>query len=258
MKDRMNQLQLERRKPTFMNRLYRLLIFLNKLSIYPYFKASDPNDNSLEIEECYAGLFLLLSLYFVFFGPFLWNSLCMCLEFLCGSMHWFSKVFLFPPVVFSVYRIIDLLVAHLTILFIQSEANIDGTRDGFIRIRHPQRWVAFLSVDLLQIVLSFATIYWVMDAFFSSSCMKPFNKHFYTTTFPMTNWWESFRIGVNAFYFSLVTIATLGSGDFYPTTTLGRLVVSFEILIGIFFLFFVFVIAVPTIKTTNTLGKKWK
>jgi voltage-gated potassium channel len=157
---------------------------------------------------------------------------------------------------FPIWRIIDLVVAHFIILFIYSEANIDLSRDGYIRIRHPQRWIAFLAFDFLQIVLSFALVYLFMDIFCSSD-NPPFKEHFYTTKHLVSSL-ESLEIGINSFYFSLVTIVTLGYGDFSPTTYLGRLVVSLEILIGIFFLFFVFVIALPTIRTTNTMGKKWK
>jgi hypothetical protein len=44
----------------------------------------------------------------------------------------------------------------------------------------------------------------------------------------------------NAFYFSIVTISTLGYGDYVPGNALGKVIVSVETIMGIVFIILVF------------------
>ena len=55
--------------------------------------------------------------------------------------------------------------------------------------------------------------------------------------------------GVSAVYFSLVTFATVGYGDFYPANRVSRLIVSSEILISLFVLTIVLATAVSWIQS---------
>jgi len=240
-KKKLDEINIERRKPTVINFLYKLILYLGELSPYTHIKRFfDPKDVSFRVEEGYNIVFVLVLLVLVFVGPRIYGVCTVLLP-----------IILLVPIC----RIFDLLRAHLDFILLHSER---GTRtdDGYIIIRHAQRWIVFLFADFLQIVLSFAVIYWVIDIL-KYGCEAPFHKPFYVTGIPI-DILESLRIGINAFYFSLVTIVTLGYGDFRPTTPLCRLLVSSEILIGLFFLFLVFVIAMPTIKTKIDVNMKYK
>jgi len=226
------------RKPTVMKCIYKFIRLLRKFSIYSYLKEYfDRKDESFLVEERYSFFFILALSLLVLIGPWYYT------DWVCFAL------------VIPIYRILDLLIAHLNILLLHSER---GTRseDGYIIIRHAQRWVIFLFADFLQIVMAFAMIYWVIDIL-NYDHPPPFHERFFISSIPISIV-ESIKIGVNALYFSLVTIVTLGYGDFYPTAPIWRFIVSTEILIGLFFLFFVFVIAVPTIRTKIDVNKKWK
>jgi len=239
--EKLNSMKIDRRKPTFMNRLYKWILWMNELFIYKRIKNRlDSEDEAFFVEEWYNLFFISALALLVLIGPWIHRG--------CWIL---TVIFL----VIAIYRILDLLIAHLKIVLLDSD-NTNRTDDGYINIRHAQRWICFLLVDLLQVVLAFAVIYWVIDVS-ASSCKAPFNEHFYIegTSIDILG---SLKIGVNAFYFSLVTVVTLGYGDFYPTTAFCRLIVSLQILVGLFLLFSVFVIAMPTIKTKIDFNKKWK
>lgn len=237
----LSRIKIDYRKPTLMNCLYKCILWLQVISIYKYIKKHfDQEDEGFFVEEWYSLFFISALLVLVLIGPRIHNT------------FWLFTV-IFPFI--AIYRIFDLLIAHLKIVLFNSESTT-RTDDGYITIRHAQRWICFLFADLLQIVLAFAVIYWVIDVT-SPACKAPFNEHFYAEGTPISIL-GSLRIGVNAIYFSLVTIVTLGYGDFHPTTACCRLLVSLEILAGLFLLFSVFVIAMPTIKTKIDINKKWK
>jgi len=261
------EIGIDDRKSTTINKLYEFLLFLRKFSIYRWWKSiSDPNDEFFHVEECYAKCFFVLLLILVFIGPlFYFNKFFLLMLslpciYLCPFVYlllWIYCVFFFFLLFIPIYRILDLFVAHLNILLLHSDrGRWTRSEDGYIIIRHAQRWVVFLFADFLQIVLSFAVIYWVIDILYYYDYPPPFKDRF-IISIPV-GFEESLKIGINALYFSLVTIVTLGYGDFSPTAPIWRLVVSVEILIGLFFLFFVFVIAVPTIRTKIDVTKKWK
>ncbi len=85
--------------------------------------------------------------------------------------------------------------------------------DMLSRPRSYKRSMLLLFFNYIEIVLSFAVLY---------SCGDNMNK-------PFTHWYDSI-------YFSMVTSASIGFGDFAPETTYARVLVSIQ---ALFFLSFV-------------------
>ncbi len=59
--------------------------------------------------------------------------------------------------------------------------------------------------------------------------------------------------GWTAWYFSLVTIVTLGYGDFHPCSPLARFLVMAEIVVGLYFLSTLFTTIVSWANASDTL-----
>lgn len=245
MSDSKVKLNLNWRKRSVMNPTYKVIAWLyNWTSLYRLFKNRfDPDDKSFLVEEFYNIGFGLVILGILLFGPWLYNG-----------HSWPAWVFCIPPI----YRLYELLVGHLKIILLESERFCFGQRyqDGILPVRHAQRWTVFVLFDFLQIVFCFAIVYSMIDIFGCYSEL-PFNQHFYQETKPI-EFMESIETGINAFYFSLVTIVTLGYGDFSPTKPIYRLLVSGQILYGLFFLVVVFIVVIPTIKTRIDPDIKYK
>jgi Ion channel len=76
----------------------------------------------------------------------------------------------------------------------------------------------------MEIVFAFGIFYLIAvdqasDSFRSSRCDPPLHQEW-----------------INAAYFSLVTLATIGYGDYAPQTCLGKILISLEVLVGVFLL----------------------
>lgn len=84
--------------------------------------------------------------------------------------------------------------------------------DIFSRPRSYRRSMLLLFLNYLEIVLSFGVIY---------SRFNLFNK-------PFEHWFDSI-------YFSFITSATIGFGDYYPIDFLGKFLVSFQSIIFLVF-----------------------
>jgi hypothetical protein len=84
--------------------------------------------------------------------------------------------------------------------------------DLFSKPRSYKRSMLLLFYNYLEIVMAYAVLY---------SCGNFLNK-------PFLNWFD-------AVYFSIITSSSIGYGDFYPVTTIGKVLVSTQALLFLFF-----------------------
>ena len=84
--------------------------------------------------------------------------------------------------------------------------------DLFSKPRSYKRSMLLLFLNYLEIVFAFAVLY---------SCGNYLNK-------PFNDWFD-------AVYFSIITSSSIGYGDFYPVTTFGKVLVSAQALLFLFF-----------------------
>ncbi|WP_243694632.1 potassium channel family protein [Flavobacterium psychrotolerans] len=84
--------------------------------------------------------------------------------------------------------------------------------DLFTKPRSYKRSILLLFYNYIEIVFAFAVLY---------SCDNYLNK-------PFGNWFD-------AVYFSIITSSSIGYGDFYPITTIGKILVSTQALLFLFF-----------------------
>jgi hypothetical protein len=84
--------------------------------------------------------------------------------------------------------------------------------DLFSKPRSYKRSMLLLFYNYLEIVMAYAVLY---------SCGNYLNK-------PFLNWFD-------AVYFSIITSSSIGYGDFYPITTIGKILVSTQALLFLFF-----------------------
>ena len=84
--------------------------------------------------------------------------------------------------------------------------------DMFSKPRSYKRSMLLLFLNYMEIILAFGVLY---------SCDNYFNK-------PFGNWFD-------AVYFSIVTSSSIGYGDYYPIKTIGKILVSIQSLLFLFF-----------------------
>jgi hypothetical protein len=84
--------------------------------------------------------------------------------------------------------------------------------DTFSRPRSYKRSMLLLFLNYIEIVFSYGVLY---------SCGNYLNK-------PFDHWFD-------AVYFSTITSSSIGYGDFYPVTTIGKILVSTQALLFLFF-----------------------
>jgi hypothetical protein len=106
-----------------------------------------------------------------------------------------------------VYGLIYLMLE--TVLYIPT---LIFASDLFSKPRSYKRSMLLLFFNYLEIVFSYAVIY---------TCGNYLNK-------PFTHWFD-------AVYFSIITSSSIGYGDFYPETTFGKVLVSSQALLFLFF-----------------------
>jgi hypothetical protein len=106
-----------------------------------------------------------------------------------------------------VYGMIYLMLE--TVLYIPT---LIFASDLFSKPRSYKRSMLLLFFNYLEIVFSYAVIY---------SCGNYLNK-------PFMHWFD-------AVYFSIITSSSIGYGDFYPETTFGKVLVSSQALLFLFF-----------------------
>lgn len=107
------------------------------------------------------------------------------------------------------------------------------------RITSPIRSIILLFFNYIEIIIHFASVY-LLSLSIGNSCDQT----------PIT-------CPLEAIYFSIVTITTLGYGDIRPISRIGRILVSLQVLIGI-----VLIVAVlakflqPTLKKRDEAGSE--
>ena len=84
--------------------------------------------------------------------------------------------------------------------------------DLFSKPRSYKRSMLLLFLNYIEIILAFAVLY---------SCGDFLNK-------PLNHWFD-------AVYFSAMTSSTIGYGDFYPVTTIGKVLATIQALLFLFF-----------------------
>lgn len=127
-------------------------------------------------------------------------------------------------VIFSVYLLLDILISNTSIAFV--------TKNPINNLRS----FLFTFFTFIQVVVIYGIFYKFLQHQFAEN---------------MCNW--------QFLYFSIVTITTLGYGDFVPEKwgTLAQIIVTMELLTGFFFIVGVFarIIGLKE-KTTKKAGKK--
>ncbi|MDD5149462.1 MAG: potassium channel family protein [Flavobacterium sp.] len=84
--------------------------------------------------------------------------------------------------------------------------------DMFSKPRSYKRSMLLLFLNYLEIIFAFAVLY---------SCGNYLNQ-------PFNDWFD-------AVYYSTITSSTIGYGDFYPVTTIGKILASIQALLFLFF-----------------------
>lgn len=115
--------------------------------------------------------------------------------------HWQNHQFV---IWIMIYVLLETVLYIPTLIF---------ASDLFSKPRSYKRSLLLLFLNYLEIIFAFAVLY---------SCGNYLNK-------PFGHWFD-------AVYFSVITSSSIGYGDFYPLTTIGKLLVSAQ---AILFLFFV-------------------
>jgi hypothetical protein len=106
-------------------------------------------------------------------------------------------------VIFMIYVLLETALYIPTLIF---------ASDLFSRPRSYKRSMLLLFLNYLEIIFSFGVLY---------SCGNYLNK-------PFNNWFD-------AIYFSTITSSSIGYGDFYPATSTGKILVSIQALLFLFF-----------------------
>lgn len=116
-----------------------------------------------------------------------------------------------------IYMLFDLLVGTAKILLLEREERCDQNGD-FIYVRDVSRWVILIFLNIAEIVLYFGVLYFrIGDGF----C-------------------EHITDRLTAIYQSLLTFTSLGYGHIYPTEPIAKILVMFQL---IYFIIFVFLVA---------------
>lgn len=114
--------------------------------------------------------------------------------------HWQN----YPFVIWiMVYVLLETVLYIPTLIF---------ASDLFSKPRSYKRSMLLLFLNYLEIVFAFGVLY---------SCDNYLNK-------PLENWFD-------AVYFSTITSSSIGYGDYYPVTTVGKMLVSAQALLFLFF-----------------------
>jgi len=130
---------------------------------------------------------------------------------LCFLLAFPSNAIWFPfPII---YRLIDGFNYRLCIVF------VDRYKEGW-GLRSLNRSFMLLLINYLEMIIGFAALY-IYTGSIGAENMPP-----------ITGSWE-------AFYFSVVTITTLGYGDFSPICETGQFLVAAQTLMGIVFIMLV-------------------
>jgi len=111
------------------------------------------------------------------------------------------------------YQWVVVLMTYLFLETILYVPTLIFASDLFSKPRSYKRSMLLLFFNYLEIVFGYAIFY---------SCGDYLNK-------PFQNWFD-------AVYFSIITSSSIGYGDFYPVTTIGKFLVSTQALLFLFFI----------------------
>lgn len=114
--------------------------------------------------------------------------------------HWQVNNFV---IYVMVYVVLETILYIPTLIF---------ASDTFSKPRSYRRSMLLLFFNYLEIVFAYAVLY---------TCGNYLNK-------PFQHWFD-------AIYFSIITSSSIGYGDYYPTTTYGKFLVSTQALLFLFF-----------------------
>lgn len=114
--------------------------------------------------------------------------------------HWQVNNFV---IYVMVYVVLETILYIPTLIF---------ASDTFSKPRSYRRSMLLLFFNYLEIVFAYAVLY---------TCGNYLNK-------PFQHWFD-------AVYFSIITSSSIGYGDYYPTTTYGKFLVSTQALLFLFF-----------------------
>jgi hypothetical protein len=104
----------------------------------------------------------------------------------------------------------------------------------FVGVREPRRWIIMAPIGLIPVILAFAILY-----LFYGRCFGPL---------PILE-------PLQAVYFSMVTLTTLGYGDYHPVNDVGRSLVVAELWFFILFLAIRLPIAVSVLRVKGTTDR---
>lgn len=116
-------------------------------------------------------------------------------------VNYYQNIFLLKFIL--IYLVLETILYIPTLIF---------ASDLFAKPKSYKRSMLLLFFNYLEIVFAYAFIY---------SCGNYLNK-------PFTHWFD-------AIYFSTITSSSIGYGDFYPTTLMGKFLVSTQALLFLFF-----------------------
>ena len=114
--------------------------------------------------------------------------------------HWQNNIFL---IIIMTYILLETALYIPTLIF---------ASDLFSRPRSYKRSMLMLFFNYLEIIMAYAVFY---------SCGNYLNE-------PLTNWFDPI-------YFSIITSSSIGYGDFYPVTLIGKILVSSQAMLFLFF-----------------------
>ena len=173
--------------------------------LFKCLKNGCPKFDSYKSVEKFVIFMLFGSIIFFIFSPFFTRI-----------NIWFKFAFLIIPLFF----IYDVVIYQINVLLfdyrrVTKEKKLYSVK-GYTRL------FILLGFNYFILIFSFATIYHVCQFNFSiySILQYPIISHVNTLD--------------GAFYYSTVTMATLGHGDIIPVTVLGRILTSIHTLIGLF------------------------
>ena len=123
-----------------------------------------------------------------------------CFPLMILANHWQTNHYV---IWIMVYLLLETVLYIPTLIF---------ASDLFSRPRSYKRSMLLLFLNYVEVVFSFAALY---------SCGNYLNK-------PLES-------GFDAIYFSIITSSSIGYGDFHPVTTFGKILVSLQALLFLFF-----------------------
>lgn len=152
------------------------------------------NEKDAGIVEIFVTLMLIFSFLFAIFNPIIQNNILLII----------LTILIFG-------RIIGIVIYHLHCLFIYTGKN-----------RGLNRYIILALFNYFELIFWFASLYSIYS-----------NSFFYNINIPSGISNITLYSFNGSTYFSIVTMTTLGYGDFTPIDTWGTFLISFQTLLGI-------------------------